>query len=100
MDINPLITDLKKFKEELLDVIEIAINFNDLKIADRYVASHIAEIKVGKVTDKPFQQVASLYSLPLQEVVDNIRDFTNESYKTDIMSNFIADDIIFVSEYN
>ncbi len=98
MDINPLITDLIKYKEDLLDVIEIAFNYNDLKIADRYVASHIAEIKVGKVTDNPFQQVASLYCLSLHDVVNNIRAFTNKVYKTDIMSIFVTDDINFESD--
>jgi len=35
MDINPLITDLNKYKEELIDSIHIAIGFNELHKADR-----------------------------------------------------------------
>ena len=97
MDINPLIADLNKYKEEILDVIEIAIQFNELNKSDAYVASHIAEIIVGKATDRPFQLVANLYSLPIQEVVNNIRYFTNRAYKTDIMSDFVSNYIDFES---
>ena len=85
MDINPLNVDLIKYKEELLDQIENAMHYNELKIADEYIARGIAEIKTGKVSDNPFQQVANLYALPLEEVVSNIRDFTNKAYKTDIL---------------
>lgn len=35
MDINPLIADLNRYKEELIDSIQIAIGFNELNKADR-----------------------------------------------------------------
>jgi len=82
MDINPLITDLKKYKEELIDSIHIAIGFNELHKADRYVAHDIADIKGEQHSNDPFQQVANLYNLPREEVVKNIRTFTNKEYKT------------------
>ena len=41
MDINPLIADLKKYEDELEDSISIAIGFNELELADRYVANDI-----------------------------------------------------------
>lgn len=97
MDINPLIADLNKYKEELLDIIEIAIGFNELNKSDEYVASGIAEIKVGKNSKNPFKQVASLYSLPLEEVVSNIRAFTNKAYKTEIMGGFTDKNIDFAA---
>lgn len=97
MDINPLIVDLIKYEEELLDQIENAMHYNELRTSDEYVACGIAEIKTGKVSDNPFQQLASLYSLPLEEVVNNIRTFTNKGYKTEIMGNFVDKDIDFES---
>ena len=81
MDINPLIADLKKYKEELNDSIQIALGFNELHKADRYVAHDIAEIKGEQHSDDPFQQVANLYNLPIEEVVKNIRTFTNDEFK-------------------
>ena|SRR6266567_4971862 len=82
MNINPLISDLKKYKEELLDTIEIAIGFNELTKADIHVANAVAEIKGESHSAHPFHQVAGLYDLPLDEVVRNIRDFTNKGYKS------------------
>jgi hypothetical protein len=82
MDINPLIADLNKYKEELIDSILIAIGLNELHRADRYVAHDMADIKGEKYSDDPFQQVANLYNLPREEVVKNIRTFTNKEYKT------------------
>ena len=81
MDINPLIADLKKYEEELEDSISIAIGFNELELADRYVAHDIAEIKGELHSNTPFKQVANLYKLPLEEVIENIRDFTNKVFR-------------------
>ena len=87
MDINPLIADLKKYEDELEDSISIAIGFNELELADRYVANDIAEIKGELHSDKPFQQVANLYKLPLEEVIQNIRDFTNKGFKKTLLGD-------------
>jgi|WetSurSiteA1Bulk_404760.scaffolds.fasta_scaffold717680_1 hypothetical protein len=38
MDINPIIAVMKKYKEELIDSIQIVVGFNELHKADRYVA--------------------------------------------------------------
>lgn len=81
MDINPLIVDLNRYKDELADSIEIAIGFKELNKADGYVAHGIAEIKGKTHSDQPFQQVADMYNLPVEEVVANIRDFANKTYK-------------------
>jgi hypothetical protein len=81
MDINPLIVDLKKYEDELLDSIHIASGFGELDLADRYVAHDIAEIKGEKHSDTPFHQVAELYNLPVDEVIQNIRDFINNGFK-------------------
>jgi len=72
MDINPLIVDLNKFKEELIGSIQIAIGLKELHNADRFVAHDIAEIKGESHSSDPFQQVAILYNLPRDEVVENI----------------------------
>ena len=82
MDINPLIVDLKKYEDELIDNIQIASGFGELDLADRYVANGIAEIKGEKHSNTSFHQVAELYNLPLDEVIQNIRDFTNKGYKS------------------
>jgi len=82
MDINPLIADLNKYKDELIDSIKIAIGFNELQNADRYVAHDMAEIKGELHLSDPFQQVANLYNLPREEVLENIRTFTNKGVKT------------------
>jgi hypothetical protein len=82
MDINPLISDLKKYKEELLDTIEIAMGFDELTKADVYIAHAKAEINGEWDSPRPFHQVADIYHLPLDEVVANIRDFTNKGYKS------------------
>jgi hypothetical protein len=82
MDINPLIPDLNKYKEELIDSIQIAIGFNELHKADRYVAHDIIGIKGEQYSSDPFQQVANFYNLPREEVVKNIRTFTNKGFKT------------------
>ena len=82
MDINPLIADLNKYKDELIDSIKIAIEFNELQNADRYVAHDMAEIKGQLHSSDPFQQVANLYNLPREEVLENIRTFTNKEVKT------------------
>ncbi len=82
MDINPLIADLSKYKEELIDSIQIAMGLKELSKADRYVAHDIAEIKGEKFSNDPFQQVANIYNLPRPEVVKNIRKFANREYKT------------------
>jgi hypothetical protein len=95
MDINPLISDLIKYKDELIDTIDNAIYYKELKKSDEYVCHSIAEIKGEYHSDTPFQQVADLYRLPLEEVVKNIRDFTNKTYKTEIMEGFINTDIDF-----
>lgn len=87
MDINPLIADLNKFKEELIDSIQIAIGLNELHNADRFVAHDIAEIKGELYSSDPFQQVANLYNLPREEVVENIRQFTNKEYKINFLGN-------------
>ena len=82
MDINPLIADLNKFKVELIASIQIAVAFNKVHLADRYVARDIAEIKGEQQnTNDPFLQLAKLYHLPREEVVKNIRTFTNKGYK-------------------
>ncbi len=82
MDINPLIADLNKHKEELITSIQIAIGLHELHRADRYVAHDMAEIKGEQHSSNPFKQVASLYNLPCKEVVKNIRTFTNKGFKT------------------
>ena len=82
MDINPLIADMNKYKEELIASIQIAIGFNELHKADRYVAHDMAEIKGEQHSNDPFQQVANLYNLPREEVLTNIRTFTNREFKT------------------
>ena len=69
MDINPLIIDLKKYEDQLIDSIQIASGFGELKLADRHSST-------------PFHQVAELYNLPLDEVIRNIRNFTNKGYKS------------------
>jgi hypothetical protein len=99
MDINPLISDLNKYKDELFDCIEIAIGFKELTRADEYIAHGISEIKGESHSDRPFHQVAQLYNLPLVEVVRNIRDFTNKAYKAEFIS-FLENvkDIEFESE--
>jgi hypothetical protein len=81
MDINPLIADLNKYKEELIASIQIAIGFNESHKADRYVAHDMAEIKGEQLSNDPFQQVANVYNLPREEVVKNIRTFTNKEFK-------------------
>lgn len=98
MDMNPLSADLVKHKGDLLDHIENAMHRDELKISDVYVARGIADIKVGKCSHKPFQQVANLYSLPLEEVVRTIRSFTNNAYKSDIMEENSVPDIDFETE--
>lgn len=65
----------------MIDSIQIASGFGELDLADRYVASGIAEIRGENHSDTPFHQVAELYSLPVDEVIQNIRDFTNKGYK-------------------
>ncbi len=60
-------------QEELIASIQIAIGFNELHKADRYVAHDMAEIKGEQHSSDPFQQVANLYNLPREEVVKNIR---------------------------
>lgn len=87
MDINPLIADLNKFKEELIDSIQIAIGLNELHNADRFVAHDIAEIKGELHSSNPFRQIANLYNLPREEVIVNIRKFTNKEYKTNFLGN-------------
>ena len=99
MDINPLISDLNKYKDELFDCLEIAIGFNELTRADEYIARGIAEIKGECHSEMPFHQVARLYKLPLIEVVCNIRYFANKAYKCEFM-RFLdnVEDIDFESE--
>lgn len=87
MDINPLIADLNRYKEELIDSIQIAIGFNELNMADRFVAHDIAEIKGESHSNDPFSQVANLYNLPREEVIENIRKFTNKEYKINFLGN-------------
>ena len=82
MDISPLIADLNKYQEELISSIQIAIGFNELHKADRYVAHDMAEIKGEQHSSDSFQKVANLYNLPREEVVKNIRTFTNKGFKT------------------
>ena len=89
MDINPLIADLNKYKEELIDSIQIALGLNELPYADRFVAHNIAEIKGELHSNDPFRQVASLYNLPRKEVVENIRQFTNKAYKSNFSGNHL-----------
>jgi len=99
MDINPLIADLNRHKEELIESIEIAMGLNELKISDEYVARDIAEIMGEEYSSQPFQQVACLYGLPLEEVVRNIRDFTNKEYKSLMIGDpKYVNDIEFSSE--
>jgi len=81
MDINPLIADLNRYQDELIDSISIAMGFRELNLADIYVANAIAEIKGEVLSKDPFQQVADIYKLPRQEVVNNVRKFTNKCYK-------------------
>ncbi len=54
MYINPFIVDLIKYEKELEDSISIATGFNELELADRYVANGIAEIKGEPHPDTPF----------------------------------------------
>ena len=82
MDINPLIADLKKYKEELLDTIEIAMGFNELNQADIYIAKCIIEIHGELDYTHPFSRVANIYNIPINEVIKNIRYFTNKGYKS------------------
>lgn len=98
MDINPLIVDLNKYKDELADTIEIAIGFKELNKADEYVARNMAEIKGKTHSDQPFQQVADMYNLPVEEVIANIRDFTNKTYRDVIWSglDFIEDIVVLI----
>ncbi len=81
MDINALILDLHNHKEELSASIEIAFGLGELHKADRYVAHEILEIKGLRFSDDPFQQLAVYYSLPMDEVILNVRKFTNKQYK-------------------
>ena len=81
MDINPLIADLNKYRDELALSISIAFDLHELNKADVYMANDIAEIKGESVSSDPFQQVGDLYNLPRKEVVQNIRKFTNKCYK-------------------
>ncbi|MCI5165303.1 MAG: hypothetical protein D3903_04250 [Candidatus Electrothrix sp. GM3_4] len=81
MDINPLIADLNKYRDELALSISIAFDLHELEKSDVYIANDIAEIKGEGATIDPFQQVADLYNLPRKEVVQNIRKFTNKCYK-------------------
>jgi hypothetical protein len=46
------------------------------------VAHDMAEIKGEQHSNDPFQQVANLYNLPREEVLKNIRTFTNKEFKT------------------
>jgi hypothetical protein len=87
MDINPLIADLNKYQDELIDSIMMAVWFKELHRADRFVADSIAEIKGQKHSIDPFKQVADIYDLPFDEVVINIRRFTNKAYKTLLFGN-------------
>jgi hypothetical protein len=99
MDINPLIADLNRHKEELIESVVIAMGFNELKISDEYVARDIAEILGEKSSSHPFQQVACMYRLPLEEVVRNIREFTNKEYKSLMIGDpKYVNDIEFSSE--
>lgn len=82
MDINPLIADLNKYRDELIDTISIAMGFRELNKADVYIANEIVEINGEGVAQDPFQQVADIYNLPRKEVVQNVRNFTNKCFKT------------------
>lgn len=82
MDINPLIADINQNKDELTDCVMLAIGFNELNEADVHVALAIAEINGERYSDHPFQQISTIYRLPISEVVNNIRDFTNKAYKS------------------
>jgi len=96
MDINPLIADLHKYRDELIGSISIAMNFRELEKADIYIANDIAEIKGNGIGIDPFQQVANLYNLPRKEVVQNIRKFTNDCYKDEYkIGSLIPKDIEF-----
>ncbi|RUM39164.1 MAG: hypothetical protein DSY70_06365 [Desulfobulbus sp.] len=82
---KPLIVDLKEYEDELEDSIMIAMGLGEQEKADRYFAKNIAEIKGEPYSETPFRQVAELYNLPVKEVIKNIRDFTNKSYKENLM---------------
>ncbi|MCI5165300.1 MAG: hypothetical protein D3903_04235 [Candidatus Electrothrix sp. GM3_4] len=68
MDINPLIADLNKYRDELALSISIAFDLHELEKSDVYIANDIAEIKGESVSSDPFQQVGDLYNLPRKEV--------------------------------
>ncbi len=97
MDINPLIADLNKYRDELALSISIAFDLHELEKADVYIANDIAEIKGELATEgDPFQQVADLYNLPRKEVLQNIRRFTNDCYKDEFrVGSLIPKDIEF-----
>lgn len=87
MDINFLIADLNKYRDELIDTISIAMGFQELNKADVYIANAIAEINGDGVARDPFTQVANIYSLPRQEVVQNIRNFAKKCFKTFLLGD-------------
>ncbi len=87
MDINQLMLDLIKFKEDLSDSMLIAIGLNELNKTDLHVAHDIVDINGESYSNDPFQQIANLYKMPRNEVIEIIRDFTNEEYNISFLGN-------------
>ena len=80
MDINPLIADLHKYKDELVDVMEICLGLGD-KNFDEYVARDLLGIRGEADNEKPFPVIAEIYNLSVEEVTNNIRSFAKDCYK-------------------
>lgn len=91
MDINPLVADLYKYKEELVDSLEISIGFKELTRSDWHIASGLAEIKGESFSESPLQQIAALYNLPLEVVTKNIRDFVRKMYRKEIWGDMFPE---------
>ena len=80
MDINPLIADLHKYKDELVNVMEICLGLGD-KNFDEYVARDLLGIRGEADNEKPFPVIAEKYNLSVEEVTNNIRSFAKSCYK-------------------
>ncbi len=82
MNTNPLRADIYKYREELALSVSIAVEAHELEKSDIYLANKIAEIKGDETTaTDPFQQLADLYNLPREEIVQDIRKYANACYK-------------------
>ena len=95
MDINPLIVELNKYEEELEDSIDIALGLGELTESDIHVAHDLLEIKGKAMAENPFQEIAVLYDIPIDEVIRNIRHFINKIIQSRFEGIMVIDDIKF-----